>query len=376
MISTELPPLIGGIGIYTQGIVSAMEMLKHHVVVVTSVPNGVLLSGSDSPILRPVQDQKKYIKLVPLYLKANQVIKSFQPDFVFALTWPHEGLLAKFLKYRYQIPYILFVHGSDILRHQDKPTRYLMKSVVQQAKLCISNSKFTQKLLEPLAPSKVIYPYFNRPMPSISQAQIETFKNQHQINKGLLLLTVSRLTPRKGHARIICLLPKLILKFPELIYIYTGDSAYGEQLKELAVMHGVQEHVKALGFVDELALSILYQISDIYVSPAQADDEDVEGFGISFLEASAYGLPIIAGQSGGSVEAVQDKETGVLVDDTSDDMLLTVIFELLSNKTKRKTLGENGRQRVLREFSIESQANKLQDVFELISTQINQGKDD
>ena len=114
-----------------------------------------------------------------------------------------------------------------------------------------------------------------------------------------------------------------------------------------------------VGFVSFADLRSLYRRMDVYVSPSLEVDGDVEGFGISFIEAGAVGKPVIAGRSGGVGDAVIDGETGILVDPGDSAALRNAICLLLDNDELRHRLGQAARNRIARECTHASQTNAL-----------------
>ena len=103
----------------------------------------------------------------------------------------------------------------------------------------------------------------------------------------------------------------------------------------------------------------LYQACDVFVMPSRQEGTDVEGLGMVYLEAGLRGKPVIGGRSGGIPDAVRDGETGFLVDPSDPEDLARALGRLLSDEGLRRRMGENGRRRVLDEFSIERSAVQL-----------------
>ncbi|MBU1178315.1 glycosyltransferase family 4 protein, partial [Patescibacteria group bacterium] len=104
-----------------------------------------------------------------------------------------------------------------------------------------------------------------------------------------------------------------------------------------------------------------YNASDIFLMPSRTikSKQDVEGFGIVYLEASACGKPIIAGQGGGVGEAVTDQETGLLINSEKPAEISQAIIKLLNDNELALKLGQNGRKRVKQEFNWDELAQKL-----------------
>ena len=107
-------------------------------------------------------------------------------------------------------------------------------------------------------------------------------------------------------------------------------------------------------------LQVYYRKASVFIMPSrELGDGDVEGFGIVYLEANSFGLPVIAGRSGGVVEAVENGVNGLLVDPVNVDEIKQAIISLIENKEKAKELGLRGQQRATEEFSWFDQATKI-----------------
>ena len=115
----------------------------------------------------------------------------------------------------------------------------------------------------------------------------------------------------------------------------------------MATVEGVADRVHFLGRLDDRALEDEYRRCAIFVLPARRTSlGDLEGYGLVYFEAAAWGRPVIAGRSGGEVDAVVDGQTGVLVDGESVDQVARAVTSLLTDPRRLELLGEQGRQRV------------------------------
>ena len=139
-------------------------------------------------------------------------------------------------------------------------------------------------------------------------------------------------------------LAQLTRDFPALRYIMVGEGHDEARLRELAKELGVSEKVGFVGPMRDDELPEAYATSTIYLGASRVDKEiNVEGFGISFLEAAACGVPSVAGDSGGVRSAVRDGETGILVPPTDPDAIADALRSLLLNENRRKEMGRAAR---------------------------------
>jgi phosphatidylinositol alpha-1,6-mannosyltransferase len=135
--------------------------------------------------------------------------------------------------------------------------------------------------------------------------------------------------------------------FPELRYIIVGEGSDEERLRALAKELGVPDRVGFVGAMRDDELPEAYATSTIYLGASRVDNEiNVEGFGISFMEAAASGIPSVAGDSGGVRSAVRDGETGIVVPPTDSDAVADAIRSLLLNPDRRNRMGAAGRRAV------------------------------
>lgn len=183
-----------------------------------------------------------------------------------------------------------------------------------------------------------------------------------------VILTVSRLVPRKGHRTVIRALAKLARSRPRLKYLFTGASAtMRAELMALARELGVADRVVPVGFVADDELAPLYALADVFALVADGDASDVEGFGVALLEAALAGLPTVASRAGGMPEAISDRETGLLVSPGDADDVARTLGELFASPALRATLGERGRARVEDRFTHERVAARMLDTWSALA---------
>jgi radical SAM protein with 4Fe4S-binding SPASM domain len=174
-----------------------------------------------------------------------------------------------------------------------------------------------------------------------------------------VVLTVSRLAPRKGHRTALQAIAKLAPRRPRLRYVFTGASELMRaELAALAHELGIASRVVAAGFVSDGELPALYRLADVFVLLAEADtDTDVEGFGVALLEAAATGVPVVATHTGGVPEAIG--EAGLLVAPGDPLEAAGAIARLLDDRVLARQLGERGRARVSGELSQDRATDRM-----------------
>ncbi|MBA2526454.1 MAG: glycosyltransferase family 4 protein [Pyrinomonadaceae bacterium] len=179
--------------------------------------------------------------------------------------------------------------------------------------------------------------------------------------QGTLLLSVGRLNnleQQKGFDAVIESLPALALRIPDVQYIVIGSGTDLERHRQLARQLGVSQRVHFLGTVDEKKLRYYYQCCDVFVMPSAQ-----EGFGFVYLEAMHYAKAVVAANSGGAPEVVQDGITGSLVQYGDKDQLAETLIDLCLDRNKRRRLGKAGYQRLQEEFTFPHFKQKLTEIL-------------
>lgn len=175
-----------------------------------------------------------------------------------------------------------------------------------------------------------------------------------------VILTVSRLAPRKGHRVALEAIAQLAARRPRLKFVFTGASeTMRSELAEAAARLGIGSRIVAAGFVDDDALPALYRLARVFVLLATDAPDDVEGFGVALLEAAASGLPTVGSRTGGIPEAIVAGETGLLVPPGDADAAARAIERILDDGELARAFAERGRDRVLRELSSERVAERF-----------------
>ncbi|MEW1645079.1 MULTISPECIES: glycosyltransferase family 4 protein [unclassified Streptomyces] len=176
-----------------------------------------------------------------------------------------------------------------------------------------------------------------------------------------VVVCVSRLVPRKGQDTMILAMPRILARQPDAVLLVVGGGPYEKELRRLARETGVTDSVRFTGAVPWAELPAHYGAGDVFAMPCRTrrGGLDVEGLGIVYLEASATGLPVVAGDSGGAPDAVLDGETGWVVRGGSPEEAADRVVALLADPELRRNMGERGRQWVEERWRWDLLAEKL-----------------
>ncbi|WP_405013719.1 glycosyltransferase family 4 protein [Kitasatospora sp. NBC_01539] len=176
-----------------------------------------------------------------------------------------------------------------------------------------------------------------------------------------VVVCVSRLVKRKGQDTLIDAMPQILDAVPDAVLLIVGDGPYRADLEKLAEARGVAASVRFTGAVPWSELPAHYGAGDVFAMPCRTrrGGLDVEGLGIVYLEASATGLPVVAGDSGGAPDAVLEGETGYVVPGRSAAAAAERIVRLLHDEELRRRMGEAGRRWVERSWRWDLLAQRL-----------------
>jgi phosphatidylinositol alpha-1,6-mannosyltransferase len=295
-------------------------------------------------------------------------------DVVYVAHWRASGIAVRLADplCRLAPRYVQAVHGSEVLSllisgsPRDLLLRRMFRLVTGRVDTFVALGAHQGLLLKRLAVDE------RRIVESPEGVDVSRFENvdgevvaevrdRHRLQGRRVLLTVSRLVERKGHDMVIRALPAILDAAPDTIYLVVGGGPRAGFLRELAEETGVAASVVFCGAVPDGELAAYYTASDVFVMPSREVDGDVEGFGITFMEAAACGKPSVGGRTGGVAEAIVDGETGLLVDPTSTDDIARAAISLLADADLASRMGTAGKRRVVTDFQYAQIAERLFD---------------
>lgn len=272
---------------------------------------------------------------------------------------------ARWTRERVGTPFGILLHGGDLLIlqhqiHQSTIKRSTARGLLGSASILVANSEWTRDrcitLLGELdldtPPERVrVVPlgadreFFH---PGVDASGVRA---RYGLEEGRWLLSVTRLTRHKGIDTVLRAMTSLRARYPDLRYAVVGEGEHQDALEAEAHLLGMADRVRFLTGVPDRDLPALYNLAEIYLGVSRLMEQRVEGFGISLCEASACGVPVVAGRSGGIPEAVRDGETGILVDAESSDAVAAALQQLLDDPALRSRMGAAGRRLVERHYN-------------------------
>ncbi|MDA0281997.1 MAG: glycosyltransferase [Planctomycetota bacterium] len=281
-----------------------------------------------------------------------------------------EGWLAFLIKKLCRVPYVCYVHGEDVeSAATSRELSWMVQKVLTNADYLIANSQNTARLLTqnwvlPESHVRVLHPGVDTSR-FVPAPRSEAVRRELSWNDRTVVLTVGRLQERKGHDVMIEALSTIREAIPNVLFAIVGNGEQREQLQQLAVSHGVVDHVQFLGEVDDATMIRCYQQCDLFALPNRQVGRDIEGFGMVLVEAQACGRPVLAGASGGTRETMNIGRTGVVVPCENADGLAAEVTRLLLDRDSLEDMGKAARPWVVRHLDWNALSKQAAEQFEI-----------
>ncbi len=177
-----------------------------------------------------------------------------------------------------------------------------------------------------------------------------------------VIVCVGRLVHRKGQDRLIQAMAAIVKEIPQVHLLLIGEGPYEAHLRNLVGKFSLNDHITFIGRIHYADLPSYICVGEIFAMPARSRffGLEVEGLGIVYLEASACGLPVIAGRSGGAPDAVIDGTTGLVIDGTDSTAIAEAVIDLLSHPQRSQQMGQAGRSWILEKWSWQIWAGRFE----------------
>ncbi|MEU9825835.1 glycosyltransferase family 4 protein [Micromonospora chersina] len=363
LITNDFPPRPGGIQSFVHNL--AVRQPPGSVVVYASSWRGAAKFDADQPF-EVVRERTKVLLPTPLVARrAARLARAYDCDTVWFGAAAPLGLLAAGLRRRAGIRRaVALTHGHEAGWATLPGARSALRRIGRGVDVTTYLGEYTRVRLarvldgvtelRRLAPGVDVDTYH----PGVDGERV-------RLRLGLadrpVVVCVSRLVPRKGQDMLIRAMPEIRRRVPDAALLVVGGGPYRATLEKLARQTGVERDVVFTGSVPSAELPAHYAAGDVYAMPCRTRNRglDVEGLGIVYLEASATGLPVVAGDSGGAPDAVREGETGYVVRGRDVAQLADRVATLLADRDLARQLGAAGRAWVEREWRWETQAERM-----------------
>lgn len=349
------PPDSGGIAAFTRDIF----------VILKNAGSNLSVFNTDKGSSNNGSRLHSYIQMAKtmwyFYIKINKE----RPDIVITSRLLPVGILGVVFSLFFNFKLVIQVHGTELKgRHSRGWRKWVFRNLYNSADQIWANSQFTSNLLEEYGCKpeaiKIIYPLITKDAQKLAE---NTLRNkQSKSNKPITIFTAATLYPRKG----IDLVLKAVANIADLDWEYRiagkpRAPAYPGFYERIAEGLEIEKKVTFLGQLDREELWKEMANSDIFVMPSRGYKDDIESFGIVFIEAGLFGVPSIGTKVGGISEAIGDG--GVLIEDENIKELTRSIENLVNNKEARDELSEKASSRVLKKFTEESRRKDIYEAF-------------
>ncbi len=366
IITRYFPPSRGGTEAYTFDLARGLSGQGREVVVLAPAAPGdrAFDRTCGFEVVRAGGERGRWRRLWAFFRTAQRLRTRRQIRVIVATTWSPSGLIALWLRLRFSLPYLVIAHGSELYAH--RPWNWLRGTVFRRAERVLANSEYTRKRLESLGIGAKKIPLVP---PAVNLEKLGA-DSGHPLEpprgEGPLLLTVTRLAPKKGVDTVLAALPLVREQAGPVRYLVVGAGEDRSRLDRIIRDHGLEDSVTLAGRLSEEDLAAAYRLCDLFllISRQERGGADYEGFGIVLLEAAAAGKPVIAGRSGGIPEAVEEGVSGLLVNPLSPEETAAAIVSLLNDPERAREMGEKGRRRVQESFSVRAMADRVSGIID------------
>ncbi|RYZ73857.1 MAG: glycosyltransferase family 1 protein [Lysobacteraceae bacterium] len=340
LVTRNFPPLLGG-----------MEKVNEHLLAALRPdwepalcgPAGCRRHASGTATVAEARVKPLPLFLLSSLLQSLRLARKLRPSWIIAgsgLAAPAVRLAAWLCGARAAV----YLHGLDLVA-PSRAYQWLWLPFIRRCDLAWVNSANTARLARergvPAGRIHVLHP--GTDLPALDAGVAADFRQRHELAGRPLLLSVGRLTQRKGLVEFVeQALPAIVAASPGATLVVIGDEASDalharpgserERILAAARKAGVEAGVRFLGRCDDATLGAAYQASDLHVFPVLDLPGDVEGFGMVALESAAHGLRTVGFAVGGVSDAVREGQTGVLVRSGDYPALAAAVLRLLSDR--------------------------------------------
>jgi phosphatidyl-myo-inositol dimannoside synthase len=361
LVTNDFPPRPGGIQQFVHNL--ALRLPPDEVVVYSSTYDGAAAFDAEQPfevvrnptrLLLPTRAVAREVQRLARDRRCDRVL--------FGATAPL-GLLAQGLRANAGVDRIVgLTHGHEAGWAALPGSRRMLKRIARGCDTVTYLGDYFRRRLEPVIGSLTS---LRRLAPGVD---IDTFnpgvdggvvRKRHDLSDRPVIVCISRLVPRKGQDTLVRAMPQVLKKVPDALLLIVSDGPHRSAIEKLARDLDVTRSVVFAGKIAWEELPPHFAAGDVFAMPCRTrwGGLDVEGLGIVYLEASATGLPVIAGDSGGAPDAVLEGETGYVVSDVAT--LADRLVRLLSDRDAARAMGRAGRAWVEREWRWDLQADRL-----------------
>ena len=366
LVTNDLGPRAGGIETFILGLIAGLP--KNCLIIYTSAQKGS--KSFDAQLFEKygalvIRDRAKILLPTPrISNRAAKIPAQYQIKNLWFGAAAPLGLMAGTLRAAGATNIVALSHGHEVWWAKIPLLKGLLKKIIKDIDYLGYLGEFTKGEISKVSdqPEKFVQiaPGIDTNHFTPKQPRADLIQ-KYQLDGRRVIVSVGRLVHRKGQDELVKAMPKILESFPDAILLLVGEGPIKQMLFNSAKQLGVLTKVIFAGRVSHQELPDYISLGEIFAMPVRSrfSGLEVEGLGIVYLEASACGLPVVVGNSGGAVDAVLDKVTGVLVDGSNADEIAEKICELLANPQAAKQMGQAGRGWVIENWQLSSWSKKF-----------------
>ncbi|MDI2126118.1 glycosyltransferase family 4 protein [Yinghuangia seranimata] len=352
IVTNDFPPRPGGIQSFVHSM--ALRLPADSVVVYTSSwkDNREVRAFDREQPFPVVRDATKMMVPNPwVFRRAKDIARAEGCDAVWFGAAAPLGLMGVGLREAGVRRLVATTHGHEAGWAQLPGSRRLLRRIGDSVDTLTYLGEYTRSKIAPVLSPDAAAAMVQLPpgvdetvfRPGVGGAEVRA---RHGLADRPVVVCVSRLVKRKGQDTLIRAMPAVLREVPDAALLVVGGGPYRGDLEKLVDQVGVRRSVVFTGAVPWAELPAHHEAGDVFAMPCRTRRKglDVEGLGIVYLEASATGRPVVAGDSGGAPDAVLDGDTGYVVDGRTPDPVAARVSELLSDPVKAAAMGERGRR--------------------------------
>jgi phosphatidylinositol alpha-1,6-mannosyltransferase len=266
------------------------------------------------------------------------------------------GLLAHSIKRAGIVRIVALTHGHEVWWARVFPFNLLMRRIGRGVDSLTYLGEYTHQMISRALDQRAKLAMV-KIAPGIDTQHFRP-RNSEDLRKSLnlaekkVIVCVARLVHRKGQDRLIEAMPQILRSIPNAHLLIVGEGPYRQHLVKRVDQLEIKEDVTFVGRIGYEQLPEYICVGDLFAMPSRSRfwGLEVEGLGISYLEASACGLPVIAGASGGAPDAVDEGKSGVVVSGVDNDAIAKAVIQFLNDPETSKTIGHYGRNWVVEKW--------------------------
>ncbi len=365
LVTNDFPPRPGGIQSFVHGL--AIRQPADQLVVYASHWRGASEFDAAQPFEVVRENTGMLLPTPAVRRRAVELARSYGCDTAWFGAAAPLGLLAPALRRAGVERVVAQTHGHEVGWAALPVARGLLRRIARHTDVVTYLGEYFRHRLDrtigPLTQLEWLAPGVDTEVfrPDLSSSAGSEVRRRLGLADRPVLVCVSRLVPRKGQDVLIRAMPAILRRVPDAMLLLVSGGPDRDRLRRLARRTGVAEQVVFTGSVRWEELPAYFAAGDVFAMPCRTrrGGLDVEGLGIVYLEASASGLPVVAGDSGGAPDAVLDGETGYVVSGRDVPAVADRVAGLLADRTLAARMGKAGRAWVEERWRWEAQAARM-----------------